>query len=600
MAQRADFRIKKDSAKHLSSFLVTNGLITAEQLDQAVTASNESDRGLIETILEFGFTVEDDIASGIGGMYGLEVARIQSEEDINVSALKLIPTSFIEQNRIIPFDEIEGTLKVAISEPNSLNTVPGVRTITNKKVVPYVITFSDMTAILDRLAGGGELPSSAASAESAESAPTKLKAVQRKKTGSVSPSLARRLGEKKEKDSDTKDEAVLSSEVVTLVDQVIHDAIKANVSDIHIEPYKTSSRIRFRKDGVLQDMPDYSKTLGEHYAAVTTRIKIMSSLDIAERRLPQDGSFSVQDASKEIDLRVSILPTAFGERVVMRLLDGSSANLTLEKMGLTEADEATLKIAVDSPQGLVLVTGPTGSGKSTTLYSVLGRLNQIGVNILTAEDPVEYNMDGVGQVLVKEEIGLTFSSALRSFLRQDPEVIMVGEIRDQETANIAIKAALTGHMVLSTLHTNDSVSTITRLLNMDIPSYLISSSLAAIVAQRLARKVCDSCRKIDEDISTDQYLTMGFTVEEASRSKLYIGAGCKACNNTGCSGRRGIYEVLNITDGLREGILKGMTTLELLAIAKEQDGFHTMQDMGRSLMMQGEISAQEFRRVLLM
>ena len=248
----------------------------------------------------------------------------------------------------------------------------------------------------------------------------------------------------------------------------------------------------------------------------------------------------------------------------------------------------------------ILITGGTGSGKSTTLYSVLGRLNQIGVNILTAEDPVEYNMDGVGQVHVKEEIGLTFSSALRSFLRQDPEVIMVGEIRDQETANIAIKAALTGHMVLSTLHTNDSVSTITRLLNMDIPSYLISSSLAAIVAQRLARKVCDSCRKIDEDISTDQYLTMGFTVEEASRSKLYIGAGCKACNNTGCSGRRGIYEVLNITDGLREGILKGMTTLELLAIAKEQDGFHTMQDMGRSLMMQGEISAQEFRRVLLM
>jgi type IV pilus assembly protein PilB len=595
MAQRADFRIKKDAAKHLSSFLVTNGLITAEQLDQAVTASNESDRGLIETILEFGFTVEDDIASGIGGMYGLEVARLRTEEDINVSALKLIPTSFIEQNRIIPFEEIEGTLKVAISEPNSLNTVPGVRTITNKKVVPYVITFSDMAAILDRLAGGGELPPSAKSP-----APTKLKAVQRKKTGSVSPSLARRLGDKKEKDSDSKDEAVLSSEVVTLVDQVIHEAIKADVSDIHIEPYKTSSRIRFRKDGVLQDKPVYSKTLGEHYAAVTTRIKIMSSLDIAERRLPQDGAFSVQDGSKEIDLRVSILPTAFGERVVMRLLDGSSANLTLEKMGLTEADEATLKIAVDSPQGLVLVTGPTGSGKSTTLYSVLGRLNQIGVNILTAEDPVEYNMEGVGQVLVKEEIGLTFSSALRSFLRQDPEVIMVGEIRDQETANIAIKAALTGHMVLSTLHTNDSVSTITRLLNMDIPGYLISSSLAAIVAQRLARKVCDGCRKIDEDISTDQYLTMGFTVEEASRSKLYIGAGCKACNNTGCSGRRGIYEVLSITDGLREGILKGMTTLELLAIAKEQDGFHTMQDMGRSLMMQGEISAQEFRRVLLM
>ena len=592
MASRVDFQIKKDAATHLASFLVTNGLISEGQLDQAITASNESDRGLIETILEFGFTNEESVAEGIGGMYGLEVAHLQRMEDVQGDALKLLPMPFIEQNRIVPFEESSGTLKVAISEPNSLNTVPGVRTITNKKVVPYVITFSDMASILDRLLRGDQAHSSPR--------PSPLKTVERKKPKAVSGSLARRLGEKKDKDKDTKDEAALSSEVVTLVDKVISDAITAGVSDIHIEPYKTSSRIRFRKDGVLQDENRFSESLGENYAAVTTRIKIMSSLDIAERRLPQDGAFSARSGTKEIDLRVSILPTAFGERVVMRLLDGSSANLSLEKMGLSEADEKALKIAVDSPQGLVLVTGPTGSGKSTTLYSVLGRLNQVGVNILTAEDPVEYNMEGVGQVQVKDEIGLTFSSALRSFLRQDPEVIMVGEIRDQETANIAIKAALTGHMVLSTLHTNDSVSTITRLLNMDIPPYLISSSLAAIVAQRLARKICDNCREIDEDISTDQYLTMGFTVEEASRSKLYKGVGCDQCDNTGCSGRRGIYEVLRITDGLREGILKEMTTLELLKIAKEEDSFMTMQNMGRSLMLQGDISAQEYRRVLLM
>ena len=592
MASRVDFQIKKDAATHLASFLVTNGLISEGQLDQAITASNESDRGLIETILEFGFTNEESVAEGIGGMYGLEVAHLQRMEDVQGDALKLLPMPFIEQNRIVPFEESSGTLKVAISEPNSLNTVPGVRTITNKKVVPYVITFSDMASILDRLLRGDQAHSSPR--------PSPLKTVERKKPKAVSGSLARRLGEKKDKDKDTKDEAALSSEVVTLVDKVISDAITAGVSDIHIEPYKTSSRIRFRKDGVLQDENRFSESLGENYAAVTTRIKIMSSLDIAERRLPQDGAFSARSGTKEIDLRVSVLPTAFGERVVMRLLDGSSANLSLEKMGLSEADEKALKIAVDSPQGLVLVTGPTGSGKSTTLYSVLGRLNQVGVNILTAEDPVEYNMEGVGQVQVKDEIGLTFSSALRSFLRQDPEVIMVGEIRDQETANIAIKAALTGHMVLSTLHTNDSVSTITRLLNMDIPPYLISSSLAAIVAQRLARKICDNCREIDEDISTDQYLTMGFTVEEASRSKLYKGVGCDQCDNTGCSGRRGIYEVLRITDGLREGILKEMTTLELLKIAKEEDSFMTMQNMGRSLMLQGDISAQEYRRVLLM
>ena len=386
MASRPNFQIKKDAATHLASFLVTNGLISDAQLDQAITASNESDRGLIETILEFGFTNEESVAEGIGGMYGLEVARLRRIEDVQGDALKLLPMSFIEQNRIVPFEESAGTLKVAISEPNSLNTVPGVRTITNKKVTPYVITFSDMASVLDRLLRGDEAQPSPR--------PSLLKTVERKKPKSVSGSLARRLGEKKDKDKDPKDEAALSSEVVTLVDQVISDAITAGVSDIHIEPYKTSSRIRFRKDGVLQDQQRFAQSLGAHYAAVTTRVKIMSSLDIAERRLPQDGAFSASSGAKEIDLRVSILPTAFGERVVMRLLDGSSAGLSLEKMGLSEADEKALKTAVDAPQGLVLVTGPTGSGKSTTLYSVLGRLNQVGVNILTAEDPVEYNMEG--------------------------------------------------------------------------------------------------------------------------------------------------------------------------------------------------------------
>ena len=591
MAPRIDFKIKKDAATHLASFLVTNNLIDPTRLDQAATASGESDRGLIETIIEFGFTDEEAIAASVGSMYGLDVARLQRIEDIQGDALKLIPMSFIEQNRLIPFEEVSDTLKVAISEPNSLNTVPNVRAITNKKVVPYVITFSDMASILERLTRGDELPKTGAKPA--------LKTVEKKKTVPISASMARRLGDKKDKEKPASDEAAQSSEVVKLVDKILQDAISIGASDIHIEPYKTQARVRFRKDGVLQDETRFSGTLMENYAAVTTRIKIMASLDIAERRLPQDGAFTISGPGREIDFRVSILPTAFGERVVMRLLDGSSSDLTIETMGLSEADEKALKHAVDSPQGLVLVTGPTGSGKSTTLYSVLGRLNRVGINILTAEDPVEYNMEGVGQVQIKDEIGLTFSSVLRSFLRQDPEVIMVGEIRDQDTANTAIKAALTGHMVLSTLHTNDSVSTITRLLNMDIPPYLISSSLAAIVAQRLARKVCDDCRGIDEDVSTDQYLTMGFTAEEASRSKLYKGAGCTSCNDTGYSGRRGIYEVLRVTDDLRDGILKQMTTLELLKEAKEKDSFKTMQDMGRSLMLQGEISAAEFHRVLL-
>lgn len=599
MAPRSNLRIKKDAATHVASFLVTNNLISAEQLDQAVTSSSESDRGLIETTIEFGFTTEDQIAAGVGKMYGLEVANLDGPEDIQGDALKLLPLTFIEQNRIVPFEENAGILKVAISEPNSLNTVPGVRTITNKKVVPYVITFSNMADILDRLFRPDEIePKSNGKATAPPAKKSGLKTVERKKTAPVSASMARKLGAKEEK-KDAVSEEALSSEVVQLVDQIVREAIEGGVSDIHIEPYKTSHRVRYRKDGVLQEQERFAEALGANYAAVTTRIKIMSKLDIAERRLPQDGAFTIQTESKEVDFRVSVLPTAFGERVVTRLLDSSSSNLSLEKMGLSESDEKALKHAVDSPQGLVLVTGPTGSGKSTTLYSVLERLNQEGVNILTAEDPVEYNMEGVGQVHVKDEIGLTFSSALRSFLRQDPEVIMVGEIRDQDTANIAIKAALTGHMVLSTLHTNDSVSTITRLLNMDIPPYLISSSLAAIVAQRLARKICDECRELDEDLTTDQYQTMGFTAEEASRVKIYKGAGCDKCGGSGCSGRRGIYEVLRVTDTLRDGILKQKTTLELSEMAREKDGFQTMQNMGRSLMLQGEVSAAEYRRVLL-
>ncbi len=586
MTARLELGLKRESAIHLASFLVTNGLITEEQVAQAVTASNESNRGLMETILESELIDEDEIATSIGEMYNLDLVRLRRDEDVSIETLKLLPAPFIQQNRIVPFEESSGMIKVAISEPDSLNTVPSVRTITNKKVTAYIITFSDMQSLLSRL---DPTPTHTKKTPS-------LRSVRQPTESSVAAGKV--LSKTPDKDSLDND-ARLSSEVVKLVDKILNEAMSLGVSDVHIEPYKTFSRVRYRKDGVLQDEERFSKSLEKNYAAVTTRIKIMSTLDIAERRLPQDGSFTTKGDGKEIDVRVSILPTSLGERVVMRLLDGSSAKLSIERMGLQETDESALKDAVDSPQGLTLVTGPTGSGKSTTLYAVLNRLNRVGVNILTVEDPVEYTLEGVGQVQVKDEIGLSFSAVLRSFLRQDPEIIMVGEIRDKETADIAIKAALTGHLVLSTIHTNDSVSTITRLLNMGIPSYLISSSLRVIVAQRLARKICDSCREIDETVSIDDYLAIGFTAEESSRSKLYRGAGCSRCDGSGCSGRRGIFEVLRITDSIREGILKQLTTLELLTIAKEKDGFTTLQKMGRALMLQGEISAEEFRRVLL-
>lgn len=575
MASRIDFGIRKESASQLASFILTSGLITEQQLNQAVIASDESNRGLMETILEFGFTVEEEIAAAIGGMYELELTQLGQDSNISKEMLSILPANFIQQNRIIPFDEQLGAVKVAISEPHALNTIPSVSNITNKKVTAFVVTFSEMYAVLHRL-----------SQDAGTSKQSKTRQPQLEKTTN-----------KKKIDSEVREEP--SSEVVIFVDKMIGDAAAIGASDIHIEPYRKFSRVRYRKDGVLQEMEHLSKQLGKHYAAVSTRIKIMATLNIAERRLPQDGAFSVRTGGRDIDVRVSILPTSNGERVVMRLLDTGGTMLSIETMGFQEKDETAFRKAIDAAQGLVLVTGPTGSGKSTTLYAALNHMNDVDINILTAEDPVEYTLDGVGQVQVREDIGLSFASALRSFLRQDPEVIMVGEIRDKDTADIAIKAALTGHRVLSTIHTNDAVSTVTRFLNMGIPPYLIASSLTAIVAQRLARKLCDSCRQIDEEITAQNYRSMGFTHEEASRSRVYKGAGCDQCDGTGYSGRRGIYEVLTITESVRQGILEELTSSQLLKIAIAEDGYTTMQNMGRGLMVQGEISATEYQRVLL-
>jgi type IV pilus assembly protein PilB len=390
-----------------------------------------------------------------------------------------------------------------------------------------------------------------------------------------------------------------SSEVIDFTDKILKKAIKLGVSDVHLEMYKKHARMRYRLDGVLMDQKKDNNFLFDHYAAVVTRIKIMSKLDIAERRLPQDGAMSLQVGDKEVDFRVSVLPTSFGERVVMRILDTSSISLTLETLGFQDEDEQAFKDAVDAPQGMVLVTGPTGSGKSTTLYAALKRVNREDVNILTAEDPVEFTLDGVGQVHIKEDIGLTFSAVLRSFLRQDPEVVMVGEIRDKETVDIAVKAALTGHLVLSTLHTNDAVSTITRLINMGVAPYLITSSLTLVVAQRLARKTCENCKIEDKTATSAKLISIGFTPEESSRLILYHGKGCSKCNKTGYKGRKGIYEVLRVTDNIKQGILEGLTTPELLKVAKEKDNFSTMQEVGRGFLMQGSISLEEYQRVLM-
>ena len=375
------------------------------------------------------------------------------------------------------------------------------------------------------------------------------------------------------------------------------EAIQSGVSDIHIEPYRFSSRVRYRLDGMLQEQEQFKQFLHDNYGAVVTRFKIMGKLDIAERRLPQDGAIPFKIDGKIVDLRLSMLPTANNERIVMRILNKDAGDISLEQLHFEESDLKSLRKAIHGTQGLVLVTGPTGSGKTTTLYSILKEVSKPHLNILTAEDPVEFELDGVGQVQVKEDIGYTFASALRSFLRQDPEIILIGEMRDKETVDIGLKAALTGHLVFSTLHTNDAPSTITRLQNMGTPDYLISAACTLILAQRLARKTCTECRIPDEDINPTGLTQIGFTPEQASRAKVSKGKGCPKCNNSGYKGRMGVYEILNITKTIKEAILKKATTPELREIAIKE-GFRAMQDMGREMILSGDLNFREYERVL--
>lgn len=387
--------------------------------------------------------------------------------------------------------------------------------------------------------------------------------------------------------------------VVSFVNNSIENAITLKVSDIHFEIFREGARLRYRRDGIMREVNEYIDFLFDNYSAIITRIKIMSSLDISERRLPQDGRISFPISGDVVDIRVSVLPTSCGERVVMRIMDKSSLSMPIEKLGFQEKQFKQLEKAIHSPQGMILVTGPTGSGKSTTLYAVLNALNEDDVNILTAEDPVEFNVDGIGQVHVKDNIGLTFSAALRSFLRQDPEIIMVGEIRDKDTAEISVKAALTGHLVLSTLHTNDAPSTITRLINMGIPAYLLTSCLCLIVAQRLARVICPDCKIDDPEGTKEKLLGLGFSEEEACNVKAKKGAGCDKCMQMGSKGRRGIHEVLTITKSVKQAMLSGVSDIEISEIARAKDGFMTMQDRGRQLIAEGSISIEEYERTVV-
>tara|TARA_B100000963_G_scaffold302667_1_gene275672 strand:- start:3444 stop:5192 length:1749 start_codon:yes stop_codon:yes gene_type:complete len=576
--------ISRESEINLINILIDQDIISGKDLAEIKKISGEGEKSQLDAVFELNLTDEEKILDLLVKDQSLDVVDLTTVT-VTDELKAVLPSNYINMNFIAPF-KIEGkVLHIAISDISKLSLMRNLRTITKMDIELHAAKVSDISNFVDKLLADGERTISDIRQTNAE------------KTKTFDYDVDDQA-EVLEKPPEEDIEAIENeSEVIKFSTAVVAEAIKSGVSDIHIEPYRFTSRVRYRLDGILQEQEHFKKFLHSNYGAVVTRFKIMGKLDIAERRLPQDGAIPFKIDGKVVDLRLSILPTATNERIVMRVLNKDAGDISLEQLNFEENDLKNLRKAIHGTQGLVLVTGPTGSGKTTTLYSILKEVSKPHLNILTAEDPVEYELDGVGQVQIKDDIGFNFSTALRSFLRQDPEIILVGEMRDKETVDIGLKAALTGHLVFSTLHTNDAPSTITRLQNMGTPDYLISAAVSLVLAQRLARKTCSECRVPDDDITPKALADFGFTVEQASRAKVQKGKGCPKCKDTGYKGRMGIYEILNVTKPIKEAILRKATTPELKEIASNE-GFRTMQDMGRELILTGDLNFREFDRVL--
>lgn len=586
-----------DASQEVARFCLDRGLIDLVHFKQTETQSKASGRSLYDLLVSSKLIDDRSAKEAVATYLDLPMAQLADIQQHLELHLEAVPTTFAVENRIIPFGATEQGIKVAISEPSALRSISSVRLITGKNVTAHIVSPLEMEGLiktmLDSLPktsnqSGIHITKLPHAVEKNKLSATKLNNLMGKSSVLAKPPV---------EPPDSQDQSQ-GKQIIAFVNDMIFDAIKQGASDIHLEMYKDSASARYRVDGVLKECKSLKDMLFANYPAITTRLKIMSSLDISERRLPQDGAITITlPEGRDVDLRVSVLPTVFGERVVMRILDRDGISFDLENLGFPEKEYADVISAFEASQGMVLVTGPTGSGKSTTLYGALKRLNKPGVNILTAEDPVEFTIDGVGQVQIRDDIGLTFASVLRSFLRQDPEIILVGEIRDKETADISIKAALTGHLVLSTLHANDSVSTVVRLINMGIPGYLIGAALTLVIAQRLARKICPACKQLHAGNHEAILLHLGFSAEDAKTAKPFHGAGCEKCNHTGYKGRQGIYEVLKISDAMRVAIVsedrRGLKEIALL------DGFRSMQDIGRQMVIDGVLTIEEYQNNLI-
>ncbi len=563
----------------LGDMLLEAGLISQKQLDEALDVQKKEGGRLGYILTKLGFVSDEEVTGLLSRQYGIPAVNLEHFE-ISEDVLKRVPVEVSQRYAIIPLSRTGSTLTVAIADPTNIFALDDLKFITNLNIEPVVASEFSIRQSIEKYYG-------------TESA-MELRRVM-EDLAEVDEEELEVIEEDEDLDIESLEASSVEAPVVRLVNTILTDAVRKGVSDIHVEPYEKEMRIRFRLDGVLHEVMKPPLKMRD---AIISRMKIMAKLDIAEKRLPQDGriklKMKLEGKRKELDFRVSILPTLFGEKVVMRILDPEKLMLDMTKLGFEQESLDKFQAEVTKPYGMILVTGPTGSGKTNTLYSSISLLNKVDTNIMTAEDPVEFNLKGINQVNVKDEIGLTFAAALRSFLRQDPNIVLVGEIRDFETAEIAIKAALTGHLVLSTLHTNDAPSTISRLMNMGIEPFLVATSVNLICAQRLVRRVCSECK---EEIKVPQktLLDIGFTPEEAETVKVFDGRGCDRCNGTGYKGRVGLYEVMQVSDEIRELILSGATAMDLRNQAI-REGMITLRRSGLIKIMTGMTNIEEVLR----
>ncbi|MDI6728317.1 MAG: type IV-A pilus assembly ATPase PilB [Thermodesulfovibrionales bacterium] len=568
----------------LGQLLLKAKLITEEQLNEALRLQRLEGKRLGSVLLKLGYINEESLITFLSRQYNAPAINL-SDHKIDTVLLKLIPYETAKKYQLIPISKDGAGLRIAIADPSNNLAIDDVRFLSGMKVLVHVAAESAIMEAIEKY-----YPKKEAKVTISGRKGKDVMEIEdlNKVIGSALEDITV-VEEREDKDGPKE----VDAPIVKLVNGILMNAIRSRASDIHVEPSEDILRVRYRIDGVLQPVLKLPVKMKN---AITSRIKIMSHLDISERRLPQDGRIKLKFGDdREIDFRVSTLPTLFGEKVVMRLLDKSNLQLELSKLGFDEQQLMDFYDAIEKPYGMILVTGPTGSGKTTTLYSALSHLNKPGVNIMTAEDPVEYNFFGINQVHIREDIGLTFATALRSFLRQDPDIILVGEIRDFETAEIAIKAALTGHLVLSTLHTNDAPSTIARLINMGIEPIMVSSSVILIVAQRLARKICENCKE-EERLSETTLIRAGFSPDAVKDIKCYMGKGCPECNNTGYKGRIAVHEIMPIKDELKEMILQGAPAADIKKEAIRL-GMSTLRQSGLKKVINGITTVEEILRV---